>query len=52
MVTVSSSYRSVNMRMYCSPNSFCNAYGESGAVAIVSTFGSVGVLPYADEEPA
>jgi len=29
-----------------------SAYGDNGAVPIVSTFGSVGVLPYADDEPA
>ena len=52
MVTVSSPYRLVNIWQYCSATSFCSAYGDSGAVAIVSTFGSAGVLPYADEEPA
>jgi hypothetical protein len=31
---------------------FCNAYGESGLVGISSCLGSVGVSPYADDEPA
>src|SRR5262249_61152326 len=52
MVTVSRPYRRVNIWQYSSPTSFCNAYGESGAVGIVSILGSVGVSPYADEEPA
>ena len=38
--------------MYCSPTSFCSAYGDSGFVGMASCFGSVGVLPYADDEPA
>ena len=33
----------------CSPVSFEIAYGESGAGVMVSTFGSVGVSPYAEE---
>src|SRR6188472_2284704 len=52
VVTVSSPYNCVNIWQYCSATSFCSAYGDSGAVGIVSTFGSVGVLPYADDEPA
>jgi hypothetical protein len=52
MVTVSSPYSAVNICMYCSPTSFCSAYGESGFVGMSSCFGSVGVLPYADDEPA
>ena len=52
MVTVSSPYSCVNIWQYCSATSFCSAYGDSGAVGIVSTLGSVGVLPYADDEPA
>ena len=51
-MTVSSPYRLVNIWQYCSATSFWSAYGDSGAVAIVSTFGSVGALPYADDEPA
>ena len=52
MTTVSVPYSLVNIWQYCSVTSFCSAYGESGAVGIVSTLGSVGVSPYADEEPA
>src|SRR5881409_1536652 len=52
MVTVSRPYNCVNIWQYCSATSFCREYGDSGAVGIVSTFGSVGVLPYADDDPA
>jgi hypothetical protein len=52
MVTVSKPYRRVNIWQYCSATSFCRAYGDSGFGGMSSRFGSVGVLPYADEEPA
>src|SRR5713226_9849484 len=32
VVTVSKPYSSVNMRQYCSPTSFCSAYGDFGRV--------------------
>ena len=35
------------MWRYCSPTTFCSAYGDSGLAGISSPFGSVGVLPYA-----
>src|SRR6185436_8023002 len=50
VVTVSNPYRSVNIRQYCSPTSFCNAYGDLGLVGMSSRLGSVGVSPYADED--
>ena len=34
------------------PITFCSAYGDSGLGGMSSRFGSVGVLPYADDEPA
>ena len=37
------------MRISSSHASFDRAYGDSGAGRIVSTFGNVGVSPYADE---
>src|SRR5918994_4140513 len=52
MVTVSRPYNRVNIWQYCSPTSFWSAYGDSGPVDMVSTFGRVGVSPYAEEEPA
>src|SRR5215510_13383264 len=52
VVTVSKPYSSVNIWQYCSATSFCSAYGDSGFGGISSCFGSVGVFPYADEEPA
>jgi hypothetical protein len=42
----------VNIWQYCSATSFWSAYGESGFGGMSSRFGSVGVSPYADEEPA
>src|SRR5947209_6369558 len=50
--TVSSPYRRVNICRYCSPTTFCSAYGDSGFTGMSSCLGSVGVFPYADEEPA
>src|SRR5690242_14073178 len=52
MVTVSRPYNFVNIWQYCSTTSFWSAYGDSGLVGMSSRFGRVGVLPYADEEPA
>jgi hypothetical protein len=52
MLTVSRPYSVVNIFKYCSPTTFCSAYGDSGLTGISSCFGSVGVLPYADEEAA
>jgi hypothetical protein len=51
-VSVSKPYSAVNMRQYCSPTSFCSAYGDFGLVDMSSRFGSVGVSPYAEDEPA
>src|ERR1041385_1751945 len=50
--TVSRPYRRVNICRYCSPTTFCSAYGDSGLAGMSSCFGSVGVFPYADEDPA
>src|SRR3954447_4476933 len=52
MLTVSSPYSRVNICRYCSPTTFCRAYGDSGLVGMPSCFGSVGVSPYADEDAA
>src|SRR6266508_2715477 len=52
IVTVSKPYNSVNIWQYCSATSFCRAYGDSGLAAMSSRLGSVGVSPYADDEPA
>src|SRR5919106_6244781 len=52
MLTVSSPYRRVNICRYCSPTTFCSAYGDSGLVGISSCFGKVGVSPYADDDAA
>src|SRR5512139_2008172 len=52
MVTASKPYSLKNMAQYCSPTSFWRAYGDRGLVGISSRFGSVGVSPYADEDPA
>src|SRR5213083_2418778 len=52
MLTVSSPYSVVNIWQYCSPTSFWSAYGDSGAVGMVSTLGSVAELPYAEEDAA
>src|SRR5829696_9880582 len=50
--TVSSPYSFVNICRYCSPTTFCSAYGDNGLLGMSSRLGSVGVLPYADDEPA
>ena len=52
MVTVSNPYNRVKMVLYCSTTSFWSAYGDIGFVAMSSHLGSVGVSPYADDEPA
>src|SRR5688572_26295018 len=52
IVTVSKPYRRVNIWQYCSPTSFCSAYGDRGLGGMSSRLGSAGVSPYADEDPA
>src|SRR3954466_13421764 len=42
----------VNIWQYCVPITFCSAYGDSGLGGMSSRLGSVGVLPYSDEELA
>ena len=42
----------MNIRQYSVPIAFCSAYGDSGLDGISSVFGSVGVSPYSDEDPA
>src|ERR1043165_9170036 len=50
--TVSSPYSWVNIRQYCSPTTFCSAYGDNGSEIMSSRLGRVAALPYAEEDPA
>src|SRR5262249_30273280 len=42
----------VNIWQYCVHMLFCSAYGDSGLGGMSSCLGSVGALPYSDDDPA